>query len=137
VFPRCDFIEKVTQVFELSVCVNFSSAHHLRGYEGDCARPHGHTWKVEFHASAEQLDSVGMALDFRVLKKAAREIVSAWDHRDLNELPDFKSVNPTAENIARLCFERLEAALKSSGASADKVTVWESEDAAATYRPRR
>ncbi|MFP5339424.1 MAG: 6-carboxytetrahydropterin synthase, partial [Gammaproteobacteria bacterium] len=41
-------------------------------------------------------------MDFRALKGAAKELVAPWDHQDLNLLPDFKDINPSAEQIAKL-----------------------------------
>jgi 6-pyruvoyltetrahydropterin/6-carboxytetrahydropterin synthase len=121
--------EKGLRVFELRVRAKFSSAHHLRGYEGDCSRPHGHTWMVEAFVEKSDLNPIGMAVDFKDIKGALRECVGAWDHQDLNALSDFKSINPTAENIAKILFDRLSGQFPVSG-----ITVWESEDASVTYK---
>jgi 6-pyruvoyltetrahydropterin/6-carboxytetrahydropterin synthase len=120
-------------MFELRVEIDFPAAHHLVGYPGDCARPHGHNWKVEVFMRTAELDSVGMAVDFRVLKEALRKIIIPWDHQDLNQLIDFKRVNPTAEWIAKIIFEKLTQAFNTCTASVDRVTVWENERCSATY----
>jgi 6-pyruvoyltetrahydropterin/6-carboxytetrahydropterin synthase len=64
--------------------MDFPAAHHLTGYPGDCARPHGHNWGVEVFARSKGLDELGMAIDFRDLKSAVKEIIAGWDHQDLN-----------------------------------------------------
>lgn len=120
-------------MFELRVKVDFAAAHHLEGYPGDCARPHGHNFVVEVFARSEGLDSIGMAMDFRALKGAAKELIAPWDHQDLNELKDFQKLAPTAENIAKLSFDRLSATLDSKGTWIDRVTVWENDRCSATY----
>jgi len=120
-------------VFELRVKVDFPAAHHLEGYPGDCARPHGHNWTLEVFARSRELDSVGMAMDFRRLKMAARELVAPWDHQDLNTLEDFRSRPPTAEQIARLAHERLSTLLDGGRTWIDRVTVWENDRCSATY----
>lgn len=125
-------------MFELRIQVDFAAAHHLEGYPGDCARPHGHNWKVEVFARSEGLDSIGMAMDFRDLKRAAKELIAPWDHRDLNQLEDFKTLNPSAEVIAKLSYERLSEQLKSLAVHKtriDRVTVWENDRCSATYWP--
>lgn len=94
-------------MFELRIKLDFPAAHHLAGYPGDCARPHGHNWVIEVFACSERLDSLGMAIDFRNLKDAAKNLISAWDHQDLNQLPEFQEVNPSAEHIARIAYRRL------------------------------
>ena len=119
-------------MFELLVRGRFSAAHHLCGYRGDCARVHGHTWEVECTFQVKDVDSIGMGVDFRNLKSAVRGILEQWDHRDLNELPEFRDHNPTAENLAKMCFDRL-TAQDLGPAKPKRVAVWESEDACATY----
>jgi 6-pyruvoyltetrahydropterin/6-carboxytetrahydropterin synthase len=123
-------------VFELRVQVEFPAAHHLEGYPGDCARPHGHNWKLDVFARSRQLDPIGMAMDFRQLKGAAKELVAAWDHQDLNTLEDFREINPSAEQIAKLAYDRLSALVDQSGSGdtwIEKVTVWENDRCSASY----
>ena len=120
-------------MFELRIKVDFPAGHHLVGYPGDCARPHGHNWELEVFARSRTLDQVGMALDFRNLKKTAKELVAAWDHQDLNTLPEFASTNPTAENIAKLAYERLSKILNGRETWISRVTVWENARSSASY----
>lgn len=120
-------------MFELRVKIDFAAAHHLEGYPGDCARPHGHNWELEIFAQSEGLDSLGMAIDFRKLKTAAKEIVAGWDHQDLNQLKDFQEVNPSAEMIAKLTFERLSRLINTAHTRISKVTVWENARCSASY----
>lgn len=120
-------------MFELRIQVDFAAAHRLDGYPGDCARPHGHNWVVEVFARSQGLDEIGMAIDFRKLKGAAKELIAGWDHQDLNVLPDFKGINPSAEQIAKLSFERLSAMIDSNGTWIDRVAVWENDRCSATY----
>ncbi|NDD91551.1 6-carboxytetrahydropterin synthase [bacterium] len=120
-------------MFELRVQVEFCAAHHLEGYPGDCARPHGHNWMLEVFARSTKLDSIGMAVDFRKLKGAAKELVAVWDHRDLNQLEDFRTINPSAEQIAKLSYERLSAILNDGQTWIEKVTIWENSRCSASY----
>ena len=120
-------------MYELRVKVDFAAAHHLPGYPGDCARPHGHNWVVEVFARSRQLDSIGMALDFRQLKRAAKELIAPWDHQDLNTLDDFRETPSSAEVIARLSYERLSAQINTDRTWVDRVTVWENDRCSATY----
>jgi 6-pyruvoyltetrahydropterin/6-carboxytetrahydropterin synthase len=120
-------------MYELRVKVDFPAAHHLTGYPGDCARPHGHNWVLEVFARSKRLDSIGMAMDFRALKGAAKELVAPWDHQDLNLLEDFREINPSAEAIAKLAFDRLSAIVDSGETWIQQVTVWENERCSASY----
>lgn len=124
-------------MFELRVKIDFPAAHHLTGYPGDCARPHGHNWGLEVFARSSGLDSIGMAMDFRDLKKAAKELVAPWDHQDLNTLEDFRQVNPSAEAIAQLAYDRLSRIMDGETTWIDRVTIWENERCSATFYGER
>ena len=56
-------------MFDIFIKTHFAGAHHLRDYPGDCELPHGHNWKVKVTVRAQQLDNIGMGIDFKVLKK--------------------------------------------------------------------
>ena len=120
-------------MFELSVTTEFSSAHNLRGYEGKCEALHGHNWHVEVVVVSERLNTIGIASDFKKLKKIINAIADKLDHQYLNKLPFFKKTNPTSENIARFIFVSVKPRLKKELVSLKSVSVWESESSKATY----
>jgi len=119
--------------YQLKVITEFASAHTLRDYPGACSRMHGHNWKVETEAVATQLDETGMAVDFKVLKNAANEVGDQMDHYYLNELPPFKEINPTAENIAAYMYKEISARINNDRIKLNAVTVWETERACVRY----
>jgi len=123
-------------VFELAVEDEFSAAHNLRGYEGDCEKLHGHNWRVRAQLRAERLDPLGMVMDFRWLKAALREILSPLDHSYINEVAPFENLNPTTENLCRYVAERLQERLP-AGVRLARVTCWESQECSASYVPPR
>lgn len=120
--------------FCLSVTVDFSAAHQLRGYEGNCARLHGHNWKIIVEVSGQKLDGVGMIIDFKTMKKAAREAAKTLDHQFLNDIEPFDRINPTAEHIAAWFFVELSRVLNQPNARVSAITVWENDYSAVTYR---
>ena len=94
-------------MYEISVRAAFEAAHFIAGYNGKCSRLHGHNWIVEAVVRGENLDSLGMLVDFSVLKAELKKFLDDFDHRFLNELEFFATENPTAENLARKIFRRL------------------------------
>ena len=116
-------------MFELTVIGYFSGAHRLRKYKGKCEKLHGHNWKVELAVESNQLDKLGMVLDFKFLKDRLNFVLEALDHKYLNDLAYFKEVNPTSENIASYIY----GCLKKEIPALLSVTVWESDKARATY----
>jgi len=120
-------------LYTLKVVLDFASAHSLRDYPGNCSRLHGHNWKLETEVTASKLDNVGMALDFKVIKQAAREVTDKLDHHYLNEIPPFDEINPTAENIAAYIFQELVTILNNDRVKVSAVTIWETERACVRY----
>ena len=119
--------------YTLKILTDFASAHTLRDYPGACARMHGHNWKVEVEVAASELDTIGMGVDFRLIKQAARDIAERLDHRYLNDLEPFTRVNPTAENIAAYFHQELSAQLNNDRIRVHAVTLWETERACVRY----
>jgi 6-pyruvoyltetrahydropterin/6-carboxytetrahydropterin synthase len=112
-------------MYEVSTVTHFSAAHHLRGYAGACASPHGHNWEVEVLVRGSKLDRTGILVDFRRLKQAVQTVFAEIDHCDLNVLSPFKTKNPTSENIACYLLKRLSAALDCARYRVWRVTVCE------------
>ncbi len=120
-------------MFELDITKEFSAAHQLIGYQGPCSQLHGHNWTVQVFVTAEKLNELGFAMDFRVLKKALAQILERYDHHFLNDLPEFRDTNPTSENIARFIYRDLSASVSYPGVKISKVRVCESPSSGASY----
>ena len=124
-------------MFELDITRDFSAAHRLVGYNGLCSALHGHNWTVQVFIRAMKLDEIGIAADFTVIKRELTAILASFDHKYLNELPEFQGINPTSENIARILYEKLASAVNIPGVRLDRVRVCESPTSGATYIPDR
>jgi 6-pyruvoyltetrahydropterin/6-carboxytetrahydropterin synthase len=125
-------------MFYLTAEADFSASHMLPGYNGPCGRLHGHNYRVQATVAAEKLDEMGMAFDLRVLKQALREVLAALDHAHLNDLSAFVDLPPSAENIARIVFVKVDHAVHEAnvpGAKLVEVRVAESEHSWIVFRP--
>lgn len=120
-------------MFELDIVRDFSAAHVLKGYQGACANLHGHNWTVQVFVRAPELDQVGIALDFKILKRELEAILGGYDHKFLNELPDFQDGNPTSERIAMIIYKRLSKIVNKGAVRISKVRVCESPTSGASY----
>ncbi len=120
-------------MYELEITKQFSGAHSLTGYPGDCRKLHGHNWQVTVYLQARELDEIGIALDFKILKKELNEVIDRFDHAYLNELEEFKSCNPTSENLARIIYHQLGSRLNDDRISVVRVSVEESPGSRASY----
>lgn len=109
-------------MYRLRIETEFDAAHKLKGYQGKCANLHGHTWKVEAFILGEKLDSVGMIIDFGLLKNRLKDITECLDHSYLNDKPEIG--NPTSENMAKHIFDKMKNLPE--GIKLERIRIWES-----------
>ncbi len=120
-------------MYDIFIKTHFSAGHHLRDYPGSCEKPHGHNWKVTVTVRAEKLDSLGMGIDFKILKKHVANTIDKLDHEVLNDLVFFEKINPSSENIAKYIFDDLKDIVKNDRYFLYSVTVYETDTSGLTY----
>lgn len=100
---------------------HFNAAHRLFNADwdqatnerifGKCALPnyHGHNYELEVKVVGEPDKRTGFVMDMKDLSSLVqREVLERFDHRNLNlDTPEFKELNPTAENIAIVIYNLL------------------------------
>lgn len=78
---------------------------------GKCSNPHyhGHNYELIVSVTGEIDPETGFVMDMKVLKGLIKtEIEDAFDHKNLNEeVLEFKKLNPTAENISVVIWNKL------------------------------
>lgn len=123
-------------MFTVTVSGRFSASHRLREYAGPCSNLHGHNFRVEVDLCGPVLDGQGMLLDFVTVDRALVQVLERFDHHLLNDVSPFDRLNPTAENLSQIIFQRLSEALTLPGDTRiSRVTVWETEGYRASYQP--
>lgn len=104
---------------------HFNAAHRLynpnwdndKNFEvfGKCSYPnyHGHNYELIVSVRGEVDPVTGFVMNLDQLRKIIEvEVEDYLDHKNLNlDIPDFKDVNPTAENIVVLIWNRIRARL--------------------------
>ena len=133
-------------MFRITKEIYFCYGHRLLNYSGKCRNLHGHNGKAVITLESAGLDPLGMVTDFSELKR----LIGTWinetlDHKlilhkndplipELNRLGELFVVmdtNPTAENIAKMIYDRTVV----QKLPVVEVTLWETETSFATYRP--
>lgn len=122
-------------MFIINIKSNFSAAHNLVGYKGDCAKVHGHNWNVRLALRCNKIDELGMTIDFKILKKEFNKLLQEFDHENLNSLECFKDCNPTSEIIAQKIFQKAQLVFNNESTSVCEIEVCESEKYSVIYRP--
>jgi 6-pyruvoyltetrahydropterin/6-carboxytetrahydropterin synthase len=106
---------------------HFNAAHRLFRKEwsdeknaqvfGKCSNPnfHGHNYELIVSVTGKINKQTGFVMDMKVLKDIIREEVEeSFDHKNLNvEVEEFKNLNPTAENIAIVIYNKIKPRLDS------------------------
>ena len=107
---------------------HFNAAHRLYNPQWDfdqnqdvfglCNNPnyHGHNYELIVSVTCDIDPVTGYVMDMKVLKDLIKaEVEEAFDHKNLNvEVPEFKTLNPTAENIAVVIYNKLKPHLDAS-----------------------
>lgn len=123
---------------QLSQKFEFSATHRLhnpaaseadnRRIYGKCNNPHGHghNYELQVKLSGKVNDS-GTLIDVPAFERiVATTVIDKFDHRNLNlELPEFRQLIPTVENIAMTIYRLLKPAIENAGTKLASVTVWE------------
>ncbi|MFC1522216.1 6-carboxytetrahydropterin synthase QueD [Elusimicrobiota bacterium] len=131
-------------MYKITKTFTFSYGHRLMQHKGPCKNLHGHNAKVEIELSGDCLDESGMVEDFSEIKRR----IKAWvdknlDHRTLVFNKDILAkklklldpsvvimdFNPTAENLAKLIFDKAHA----MDLPVTCVTFWETDTSRAIY----
>lgn len=100
---------------------HFNAAHRLHNPSwdeetnkrifGKCNNPnfHGHNYLLEVAVSGKIDPDTGYVIDMKILRDIIREeITDRYDHKNLNlDTEDFKHLNPTAENMAVVIWNRI------------------------------
>ena len=93
---------------------NWSAEKNIKIF-GKCNSPnyHGHNYVLETWVKGDIDPETGFVINLTELKKIIKEeIEDEFDHRNLNlDVPAFKNLNPTAENIAKVIYEKLKPRL--------------------------
>ena len=104
---------------------HFNAAHRLYRKDwsdeknndvfGKCNNPnfHGHNYELVVSVTGKIDKVTGFVIDMKILKEIIKsEVEDAFDHKNLNiEVPEFKELNPTAENIAVVIYNKIKPKL--------------------------
>lgn len=119
-------------MFTLSVETHFWASHQPALPDGSKERLHHHNWHVTAEVSSNELDEVGIVMDFCRLRAMMDHIAACFDNSPLEKHGYFQQNNATAENVAKYVYEKLETGLP-KGVRLDCVRVVESPGCSARF----
>jgi 6-pyruvoyltetrahydropterin/6-carboxytetrahydropterin synthase len=123
---------RLNQKFEFSashqLCNRSLSDEENRTLFGKCSNPHGHGHNYEVQVTvAGKPDENGVVITVPTFERLVAEtVIDRMDHKNLNvEVPEFREVIPSVENIAMVIYRLLKPKFTDAHAKLATVTVWE------------
>ena len=122
-------------MYTVTVRRDFIAHHYLIGGDwGDENEPHAHHYVVEARLEGPILDNHGYLTDICEIETSLEAQVFRYRDAMLNELPEFKGLNPSIEHFARILCQTIAENIQTRHLSALAVRLWENEWAWAQYR---
>jgi 6-pyruvoyltetrahydropterin/6-carboxytetrahydropterin synthase len=124
-------------MYEITVEKAFEAAHHLISLRGSPEPHHGHSYRAQLTVRGRELDGEDLLVDFRELRDALDAACAPLHYANLNELPDFRGRNTSAENLARWIFEGVKRRLQEANLRVEVAScvVWEAPGVSVRYQP--
>ena len=124
-------------MYTLAVQRDFIASHYLIGEDwGPENHLHAHHYRVEVILEALQLDRHGYIVDIVDLESTLEDLADYFKDQTLNELSEFKGLNPSIEHFCRIFLEAVAARIKAANLNALTVKIWENEIAWTSYRKK-
>jgi 6-pyruvoyltetrahydropterin/6-carboxytetrahydropterin synthase len=125
-------------MYTLAVRKDFIARHYLIGGDwGSENLPNSHHYLLELKLSGSVLDIHGYLVDIIEVEKNLDEVVTHYNEKMLNDLPEFDGINPSIENFARILCNSFAERLKTPNISKIKVVLWENEKAWVSFKISR
>ena len=122
-------------MFSLAVKRDFIAQHYLIGGDWGAENElHSHHYQVEVQLEGETLDRHGYLVDIVEVEHTLDALVAHYRDRTLNDLPEFKDLNPSIEHLSRMLCQAFADGLQAENITAVTVKLWENEIAWAAYR---
>ena len=122
-------------MYTVAVRRDFNAYHALIGGDwGDENKPHVHHYVVEARFYGSRLDQHGYLIDIYEVETRLDHLVAHYKDATLNELPEFKGLNPSIEHFSRIICRSLAKGITTDAITKISIKIWESESAWAEYQ---
>jgi 6-pyruvoyltetrahydropterin/6-carboxytetrahydropterin synthase len=125
-------------MYRLGVRRDFIARHFLIGGDwGPENFPNSHHYVLEVQLEGDELNQHGYLIDITEVERHLTELVDHYREEMLNDLPEFKDLNPSIENFARILATSFSHRIKETNISALRVVLWENESAWVSFEVDR
>ena len=113
----------------------FFNASHFVVMGGILGKVHSHSYRFQIRCRSQSLKPVEhIIVGYQTLRERIKLVASAYNNQLLNNLPPFKQLQPTTENLTAVLFQQLSRMLKDQPVELISITIWESPTEAVTYQ---
>ncbi len=113
----------------------FFNARHFVMMDGQQGPEHPHSYRVQVRCQSRTLHPKNHVLvGYHELRERVKQVIKAYNGTLLNELPVFRHLQPTTENLAGVLYQQLNVVLKDMPIELVSVTVWESPTEGIVFR---
>ena len=124
-------------MYTLAVQRDFIASHYLVGGDWGLENQlHAHHYRVEVLLEAPELDRHGYIVDIVDLEANLEGLVDYYKDQTLNNLPEFKDLNPSIEHFCRIFLKAISGKIIAKNLTALTVKIWENEIAWTSYREK-
>ena len=125
-------------MYTLAVKRDFTAKHYLFGGDwGDENEIHTHYYQVELRLGGSSLNAHGFLVDILEIEELLESLINNYRGSTLNELPEFKGLNPSIEHFCRIFCQHIEKQISAENIFEIEVRLWENNIAWASYRISR
>ena len=125
-------------MYTLAVRRDFIARHFLIGGDwGPENFPNSHHYVLELQLEGNELDLHGYLVDIVDVEKNLNEIIGYYKEQMLNDKSEFKGLNPSLENFARILAISLSGCIQAKNITVLRVKLWENENAWAAFIVKR
>ncbi|MCG0733847.1 6-carboxytetrahydropterin synthase [Lactiplantibacillus plantarum] len=100
---------------------SYVNASHAVRWATGSGKKHTHTWEIVC-----ELHTVDAMVAFYDIEKNLHQALDELSGKFLNDLPEFKTVNPTVENVTEYLFTKIDKTLRDNGAQLLRIEVSDS-----------
>jgi len=125
-------------MYTVAVKRDFIARHFLIGGDWGAENDlHAHHYQVELQLQGDRLDEHGFLVDIVDIENALQALVAHYRDSVLNEVNEFKGLNPSIEHFSRILCQALSAHIKAENIRQITVKLWENEIAWASFQVDR
>lgn len=121
-------------MYTVTVIRDFIAQHFLIGGDwGDENELHSHHYKVEIRLQGDKLDQHGYLVDIVEIENGLAEVIIYFRDKILNELVEFKDLNPSIEHFSRIMCEMFSSKISLQNLKSLTLQLWENDVAWASF----